>query len=123
MTADPIVYCLTRDRDLASAIDARLATAFFYNDAGRLHQAVTLRAPTVVLVDTRAVRPEYGDAGLGPVFDFLRHRVPEARLLVRAEPGTEHLATAEAGVGVEAVPADAADCVATMVAIAAADPR
>ena len=36
-----------------------------------------LRVPHVVLVDTGAVRAEYGDAGLGPVFDFLRHQVPE----------------------------------------------
>jgi hypothetical protein len=77
---------------------------------------VMLRAPAVVLVDTRAVRPEYGDAGLGPVFDFLRHRAPDARLLVRAEPGTEHLAQAEAGAGVEPVPADAAACVAAVAA-------
>ena len=76
MATDPIVYCLTRDRELAAAVDERLAgaIAFFYNDAARLHQAVTLREPQVVLVDTGAVRAEYGDAGLGPVFDFLRHR-------------------------------------------------
>ncbi len=78
MASDPILYCLTRDRELAAAIDERLsgAIAFFYNDAARLHQAVMLREPQVVLVDTGAVRAEYGDAGLGPVFDFLRHQVP-----------------------------------------------
>src|SRR5574338_54237 len=40
-TPETLVYCLTRDRELASAIDARLlgALAFFYNDAARLHQA------------------------------------------------------------------------------------
>ena len=90
MASDPIVYCLTRDRELA-AIDERLsgAIAFFYNDAARLHQAVVLREPHVVLVDTGAVRAEYGDAGLGPVFDFLRP--PSARLTVRPTAGVEHL--------------------------------
>ena len=49
-----LVYCLTRDHELAAAIDARLTDwlAFFYNDAARLHQAVTLRVPDVVVVDT-----------------------------------------------------------------------
>lgn len=113
MAADPIVYCLTRDRELAASLDARLtgAIAFFYNDAARLHQAVTLRAPTVVVVDTGAVRAEYGDAGLGPVFDFLRRRVPGARLSVRPTAGVEHLVAAEAGAGVEVLPADLAACV------------
>ena len=113
MAADPIVYCLTRDRELASALDVRMAgaIAFFFNDAARLHQAVRLRAPSQVLVDTRAVRADYGDAGLGPVFDFLRRRVPEARLSVRPTPGVEHLVAAECGPGVEVVPADIAGCV------------
>ena len=113
MAADPIVYCLTRDHDLAMAVDRRLprAVAFFYNDAGRLHQAVTLRPPSFVLVDTGAVRPEYGDAGLGPVFDFLRHRAPGARLMVRPSPGAEHLVAAEAGSGVEVVPHGLDGCV------------
>jgi hypothetical protein len=107
------VYCLTRDHELAAAIDARLsgATAFFYNDAARLHQAVLLRPPTVVLVDTGAIRPEFGDAGLGPVFDFLRRRAREARLAVRPATGTEHLVAAEAGFGVELVPTDRSACV------------
>lgn len=118
MVADPIVYCLTRDRDLAAAVDARLtgAIAFFYNDAARLHQAVSLRAPHVVLVDTGAVRPEYGDAGLGPVFDFLRHRAPGARLSVRPSAGVEHLVGAEAGPDVELVPADLPGCVEALAA-------
>jgi hypothetical protein len=113
MAAEPIVYCLTRDRELAAALDERLvgALAFFYNDAARLHQAVTLRAPNVVLVDTGAVRAEYGDAGLGPVFDFLRGRVPSARLAVRPAPGVEHLVAAEAGGGVEVVPAERDGCI------------
>lgn len=118
MATDPIVYCLTRDRALAAAIDERLtgAIAFFYNDAARLHQAVTLREPQVVLVDTGAVRAEYGDAGLGPVFDFLRHRVPAARLAVRPTAGVEHLVAAEAGAGVEVVAADVDGCVSAVLA-------
>lgn len=113
MASDPILYCLTRDHELATALDRRLTTAiaFFYNDAGRLHQAVTLRGPSIVLVDTGAVRPEYGDAGLGPVFDFLRHRVPAARLTVRPAAGSEHLVQAEAGPGVEVLPAGLEACV------------
>lgn len=122
MAADPIVYCLTRDHDLASTVDRRLSggIAFFYNDAGRLHQAVTLRAPSIVLVDTGAVRPEYGDAGLGPVFEFLRHRVPAARLMVRpAAAGVEHLVAAEAGAGVEVVPDGLDGCVDALLAACA----
>ncbi|MBA2631746.1 MAG: hypothetical protein H0U86_01885 [Chloroflexi bacterium] len=113
MAADPIVYCLTRDRDLAAALGERLtgALAFFYNDAARLHQAVTLRAPDLVVVDTAAVRAEYGDAGLGPVFDFLRHRVPDARLSVRPTAGLARLVAAEAGPGVELLPDELAACV------------
>ena len=121
MASDRIVYCLTRDREMAAALDARLvgAIAFFYNDAARLHQAVALRRPDVVLVDTGAVRTEYGDAGLGPVFDFLRDRAPAARLAVRpGSTGVEHLVAAEAGPGVEVVPADTEGCVA---AVAVAD--
>lgn len=121
MATDPIVYCLTRDRELAAAIDERLAgaIAFFYNDAARLHQAVTLRAPHVVLVDTGAVRAEYGDAGLGPVFAFLRHQVPAARLAVRPTAGVEHLVAAEAGPGVEVVAADVDGCVSSVLAACA----
>jgi hypothetical protein len=122
MAADPIVYCLTRDRALAVAMDEQLpeAIAFFYNDAARLHQAVMLREPRVVLVDTGAVRAEYGDAGLGPVFDFLRHRAPMARLAVRPTAGVEHLVAAEAGPGVDVVAADVDGCV---IAVAAACAR
>jgi hypothetical protein len=118
MAADRIAYCLTRDRDLAAALDERLVggIAFFYNDAARLHQAVTLREPHVVLVDVGAVRAEYGDAGLGPVFDFLRERVPAARLAVRPTAGVEHLVAAEAGAGVELVPAELSGCLAAMAA-------
>jgi hypothetical protein len=113
MSGHPLVYCLTRDRQLAAALDGRLvgAIAFFYNDAARLHQAVILREPDVVLVDTAAVRPEYGDAGLGPVFDFLRHQAPGARLSVRPAPGTETLVAAEAGASVELAPYDVDACV------------
>jgi hypothetical protein len=118
MASDPILYCLTRDRELAAAIDERLsgAIAFFYNDAARLHQAVMLREPQIVLVDTGAVRAEYGDAGLGPVFDFLRHQVPRARLSVRPTAGVEHLVAAEAGAEVEIVPADVDGCVSAILA-------
>ena len=112
MAAEPIVYCLTRDRELAAALDERLsgAIAVFYNDGARLHHAVMLRAPDLVVVDTGAVRPEYGDAGLGPVFDFLRHRAPGARLAVRPTAGVEHLVAAEAGAGVELLPAELGAC-------------
>jgi len=115
MASDPLLYCLTRDRDLAAAIDDRLsgAIAFFYNDAARLHQAVTLRE------DTGAVRAEYGDAGLGPVFDFLRHQVPEARLAVRPTAGVEHLVAAEAGPEVEVLAADVDGCVSAILATCA----
>ena len=113
MASDPIVYCLTRDRDLAVLLDERLtgAIAFFYNDAARLHQAVTLRGPDMIVVDTGAVRAEYGDAGLGPVVDFLRRRVPEARLSVRPTAGVEHLVAAEAGNGVTVLPSELAACI------------
>lgn len=116
MEAELLVYCLTRDRDLADALEERLshALAFFYNDAARLHQAVVLRKPDLVLVDTGAVRAEYGDAGLGPVVGFLRERAPEARLAVRPAAGAEWLIKAEAGEGVEMVPAERAACVGAM---------
>lgn len=115
-----IVYCLTRDHDLARALDERLvgAIAFFYNDAARLHQAVTLRRPDLVLVDTGAIRVEYGDAGLGPVVDFLRRRCPDARLAVRpAEEAVGYLVRAEAGRDVELVPSDLAGCVDAVAAV------
>ena len=113
MPPEPILYCLTRDRELASALDRRLSgvLAFFYNDAARLYQAILLRAPNVVLVDTDAIRPEYGDAGLGPVVDWLHHRASAARLFVRPHAGSEHLVAAEAGDGVELVPTDVDGCV------------
>jgi hypothetical protein len=118
MDSTPIVYCLTRDRELAEAIDGRLAgaIAFFYNDAGRLHQAVTLRPPTLVVVDTGAVRAEYGDAGLGPVVAFLRDRAPGAAIAVRPTAGVEHLVAAEAGPGVELLPHDLDACVTAVAA-------
>jgi hypothetical protein len=121
MATDPIVYCLTRDHELAAAVDRRLSRgiAFFYNDAGRLHQAVTLRAPSIVLLDTGAVRPEYGDAGLGPVFAFLRHRIPGARLMVRPAAGAQQLVAAEAGSGVEVVPDGLDGCVDALLAACA----
>jgi hypothetical protein len=80
---------------------------------------VTLREPQLILVDTGAVRAEYGDAGLGPVFDFLRHQVPAARLAVRPAVGVEHLVAAEAGAGVEVVAADVDGCVTAVLAACA----
>ena len=114
-----LVYCLTRDHALAEAVESRLshALAFFYNDAARLHQAVVLRSPDLVLVDTGAIRQEYGDAGLGPVVAFLRERAPEARIAVRPVPGTEWLIQAEAGERVELLPADGDACVSAVAAL------
>jgi hypothetical protein len=108
-----LVYCLTRDRELADALEDRLrgALAFFYNDAARLHQAVVLRRPDLVLVDTGAIREEYGDAGLGPVVAFLRERAPAARIAVRPSAGSEWLIKAEAGERVELLSADRDACV------------
>lgn len=108
-----VVYCLTRDHDLARAMDDRLAGAigFFYNDAARLHQAIVLRHPDLVVIDTSAIRREYGDAGLGPVVGFVRERAPGARLAVRPSTGAHWLVGAEAGEGVEMLPAEVADCV------------
>ncbi|MEO8247342.1 MAG: hypothetical protein ABI622_09525 [Chloroflexota bacterium] len=116
---EQVVYCLTRDRDLAASLDERLvgAIAFFYNDAARLHQAVTLRAPDVVLVDTDAIREEYGDAGLGPIVAFLREHCATARVAVRPHPGVELLVAAEAGQGIELVPAECAACVGAVAAL------
>lgn len=111
MTPQTIVYCLTRDRDLASQLESRLsrAIAFFYNDAARLHQAIVLRRPDAVVVDTGAVREEYGDAGLGPVVAFIRDRAPRAAIAVRPNAGAEWLIAAEAGEGIEMLPADGPD--------------
>jgi hypothetical protein len=113
MPADTIVYCLTRDRDLATGIEERLtsAIAFFYNDAARLHQAVVLRRPDIVVVDTGAIRREFGDAGLGPVVGFLRERAADARIAVRPAAGADWLVGAEAGSDVEMLPADTSECV------------
>ncbi len=117
--SETIVYCLTRDRELAAALEERLsaAIAFFYNDAARLSQAVVLRLPGLVVIDTGAIREEYGDAGLGPVVAFLRARAPDARLTVRPASGVEHLVAAEAGPEVEMLPGDAAACVEAVAAI------
>ena len=116
---EPLVYCLTRDRELAEAVESALsrALAFFYNDAARLNQAVVLRRPDVVVVDTGAVRAEYGDAGLGPVVGFLREHAPAAHIAVRPAAGSERLVQAEAGAQVELLPADRAQCVAAVAAL------
>jgi hypothetical protein len=80
---------------------------------------VILRAPDVVVIDTGAVREEYGDAGLGPVVGFLRDRVPGARVAVRPHAGAEWLVAAEAGPGVQMLPADDEACVEAIAAFAA----
>jgi hypothetical protein len=113
MPAERLLYCLTRDRDLAAALDSRLlgAIAFFYNDAARLHQAIMLRIPDAVVIDTGAIRPEYGDAGLSPVIAFVRERVADVRIAVRPVPGAERLVAAEAGPVATIVPAELEPCV------------
>ena len=113
---EPILYCLTRDRELATGIEERLSGAlpFFYNDAARLHQAIMLRGPDIVVIDTGAIRPEYGDAGLAPVVAFVRQRTTTARVAVRPAPGAERLVAAEAGPGSEILPAERAECVAAI---------
>ena len=118
---ESLLYCLTRDRDLATSLDGRLmgALAFFYNDAARLNQAVILRRPDLVVVDTSAIRQEYGDAGLGPVVGFLRQRLPDARVAVRPTAGAEWLVAAEAGGHVEMLPAEREACVEAIVAFCA----
>jgi hypothetical protein len=110
--AETILYCLTRDHALADAIEGRVqgAIAFFYNDAARLHQAVVLRRPDAVVVDTGAIREEYGDAGLGPVVAFVRERAPGARVAVRPTPGAEWLIAAEAGTGAQMLPSELESC-------------
>lgn len=115
------IYCLTRDHELADALNGRLpgALAFFYNDAARLHQAVVLRTPDLVVVDTGAIRQEYGDAGLGPVVELLVERAPEARIAVRPTAGAEWLVAAEAGDGVAMLPAERAACVEAVAAFCA----
>lgn len=114
-----LVYCLTRDHQLAIDLEEGLhaTLAFFYNDAARLHQAVVLRQPDLVLVDVGAIREEYGDAGLGPVVAFLRERAPAARIAVRPTPGGERWISAEAGEGPQLVPADRGSCVSAVVAL------
>jgi hypothetical protein len=111
---ETIVYCLTRDHELAAGLESELdwALAFFYNDAARLNQAVMLRQPDLVVIDTGAIRVEFGDAGLGPVVAFLRERAPAARLAVRPTAGSEWLIAAEAGDGVQMLPPDLQGCVA-----------
>jgi len=120
---DLLVYCLTRDRELADALETRLsgALAFFYNDAARLHQATVLRRPDIAVVDTRAIKEEYGDAGLSPVVAFLHERAPEARIAVRPTAASEWLGRAEAaavpGAEVTFLPSARDECVAAVAAL------
>ena len=116
---EPIVYCLTRDRELATILDQRVegAIVFFYNDAARLHQAIVLRPPHLVVIDTGAIRPEFGDAGLGPVVAFVRERAAAARIAVRPGSGADWLVGAEAGVGVVMLPVSGAACAEAVVAL------
>lgn len=117
--SEPLVYCLTRDRELAGTLDARLdgALVFFHNDAARLHQAIVLRPPDLVIIDTSAIRPEFGDAGLGPVVAFVRERAAGTRIAVRPASGAEWLVGAEAGVGVAMLPVAEAACVEAVAAL------
>lgn len=123
MATPTVLYCLTRDHELATGLDDRLggAIGFFYNDAARLHQAIVLRRPDLVVIDTGAIRREFGDAGLGPVVHFVRERAPDARVAVRPSTGAHWLVGAEAGEGVEMLPAELADCVETVARICACD--
>lgn len=116
---EPIVYCLTRDHELSAVLDERLTDSlvFFFNDAARLHQAVMLRPPDLVVIDTAAIRPEFGDAGLGPVVGFVRERAAGARIAVRPGPGADWLVGAEAGVGVVVLPVAAAECAEAVAAL------
>ena len=119
MPSETLLYCLTRDRELADALEGRLATtlSFFYNDAARLHQAIVLRPPDLAVVDAGAVRREYGDAGLAPIVAFLRSEAPGARVAVRPIRGAEWLVAAEAGEQIEMLPAEADACVAAVAAL------
>ena len=119
MPNETVLYCLTRDRELADALEGRLAAtlSFFYNDAARLHQAIVLRPPDLAVVDAAAIRREYGDAGLGPIVAFLRDEAPGARVAVRPTHGAEWLVAAEAGERIEMLPAEAEACVAAVAAL------
>ena len=116
---EPVVYCLTRDRELATAVDERLegASAYYFNDAARLHQAVMLRAPDVVVIDTGAIRPEFGDAGLGPVVEFVRERAAGARIAGRPAAGADRLVGAEAGPGAWMLPSAGEACAAVVASL------
>jgi hypothetical protein len=75
-----------------------------------------LRAPDLVVIDTGAIRPEFGDAGLAPVVAFVRQRTT-ARIAVRPGPGADWLVGAEAGVGAVILPVSGAACAEAVVAL------
>jgi hypothetical protein len=66
--------------------------------------------PDVVVLDTGAIRPESGDAGLGPVVAFVREHAAAARIAVRPAAGADRLVVAEAGSGAVVLPAAGAAC-------------
>ncbi len=105
--SEPLVYCLTRDRELADG--ARRAAD---RRPGLLLQRRRPAAPG----GRAAVRPRWWSStpapsapssatpGLGPVVAFVRERAAEARIAVRPGPGADWLVGAEAGVGVVILP-------------------
>jgi hypothetical protein len=119
MAVETLVYCLTRDHELAGALDGRLdgALAFFYDNAARLHLAMALRTPDVVVIDTGAIRPEYGDAGLAPILEVVRERAPAAAVAIRPAARVAHLVAAEAGDAVRMLSDDQDDCVSAVAAL------
>lgn len=65
-------------------------------------------------IDTAAIRPEYGDPGLGPVVAFLRERLPDARISVRPGADADRLVAAEAGPEVDLLPSGIDACAAAV---------
>ncbi len=117
---EPLVYCLTRDHELAAALDERLngSLVFFYNDAARLHQAIVLRAPHGRgHRHRRPFDPSSATRASGRWSAFVRERAAEARIAVRPGPGADWLVGAEAGVGVVILPGNSAACAEAVAAL------